>query len=67
MMKKHRRATVADLLAEKGKRQLTMLRVTSLEEADAAEKAGIDIASVPPSLLGPVFREIAPTLFAIPG
>ncbi|MGM5059521.1 3-methyl-2-oxobutanoate hydroxymethyltransferase [Rhizobium sp. 814_E9_N1_1] len=67
MMKKHRRATVADLLSEKGKRQLTMLRVTSLEEAEAAEKAGIDIVSVPPSLLGPVFREIAPTPFAIPG
>lgn len=66
-MKKHKRATVADLLSEKGKRQLTMLRVTSLEEADAAEKAGIDIVSVPPSLLGPVFREIAPTPFAIPG
>ena len=66
-MKKHRRATVADLLAEKGKRQLTMLRVTTLEEAEAAEKAGIDIVSVPPSLLGPVFREAAPTPFAIPG
>ncbi|NKF31337.1 3-methyl-2-oxobutanoate hydroxymethyltransferase, partial [Pseudomonas sp. BGM005] len=66
-MKKHKRATVADLLAEKGKRQLTMLRVTSLEEAEAAEKAGIDIVSVPPSLVGPVFREIAPTPFAIPG
>ncbi|WP_221143475.1 3-methyl-2-oxobutanoate hydroxymethyltransferase [Rhizobium bangladeshense] len=67
MMKKHKRATVADLLEEKGKRQLTMLRVTSLEEAEAAEKAGIDMVSVPPSLLGPVFREIAPTPFAIPG
>ncbi|MGO7522833.1 3-methyl-2-oxobutanoate hydroxymethyltransferase, partial [Rhizobium brockwellii] len=48
MMKKHSRATVADLLSEKGKRQLTLLRVTSLEEAEAAEKAGIDIVSVPP-------------------
>jgi len=66
-MKKHNRATVADLLALKGKRQLTMLRITSLEEAEAAEKAGIDMVSVPPALLGPVFREAAPSPFAIPG
>ena len=66
-MKKHNRATVADLLALKGKRQLTMLRVTSLEEAEAAERAGIDMVSVPPALLGPAFREAAPTPFAIPG
>ncbi|QND45745.1 3-methyl-2-oxobutanoate hydroxymethyltransferase (plasmid) [Rhizobium lusitanum] len=66
-MKKHSRATVADLLAMKGSRQLTMLRVTSLAEAEAAERAGIDIVSVPPALLGPAFREAAPTPFAIPG
>lgn len=66
-MKKHNRPTVADLLALKGKRQLTMLRVTTLEEAEAAEKAGIDMVSVPPSLLGPVFREASPTPFAVPG
>jgi 3-methyl-2-oxobutanoate hydroxymethyltransferase len=66
-MKKHNRATVADLLAMKGKRQLTMLRVTSREEAEAAERAGIDIVSVPPALLGPAFREAAPSPFAIPG
>ena len=39
--------TVADLLALKGKRQLTMLKFFSLDEAAAAEAAGIDIASVP--------------------
>jgi 3-methyl-2-oxobutanoate hydroxymethyltransferase len=66
-MKKHNRPTVADLLSMKGKRQLTMLRVTTLEEAEAAEKAKIDIISVPPALLGPLFREAAPGLFAIPG
>ena len=33
------RLTVADVLALKGKRQLTMLRVESLEEAEAAQKA----------------------------
>ncbi|SCB15751.1 3-methyl-2-oxobutanoate hydroxymethyltransferase [Rhizobium multihospitium] len=66
-MQKHDRPTVADLLSFKGKRQLTMLRVTSLEEAEAAERAGIDMLSVPPALLGPSFREAAPSPFAIPG
>ncbi len=53
---KIRRPTVADLKAMKGKRQLTMLRVVTLEEAEAAEKAGVDLVSVPPALLGPAFR-----------
>jgi 3-methyl-2-oxobutanoate hydroxymethyltransferase len=52
----------------KGKRQLTMLRVLTLEEAEAAEKAGVDIVSVPPDLcLDPRYREVAPTLFTMPG
>lgn len=62
-----KRPTVADILALKGKRQLSMLRVESLEEAEAAQKAGIDMLSVPPSLLGPEFREAVPTCFAFPG
>lgn len=62
------RPTVADLRAIKGKRQLTMLRVLTLEEAEAAEKAGIDIVSVPPELcLDPRYRDVAPTLFTMPG
>jgi 3-methyl-2-oxobutanoate hydroxymethyltransferase len=66
-MKKNR-PTVADLRAIKGKRQLTMLRVLTLDEAEAAEKAGIDIVSVPPELcLDPRYREVAPTLFTMPG
>lgn len=64
---RHRRPTVADLLSMKGKRQLTMLRVMTLEEAEAAEKARIDLVSVPPALLGPEFREAAPSVFAFPG
>ena len=40
--------SVADLRAQKGRRQMTMLRYFSLDEAAAAEAAGIDIASVPP-------------------
>jgi 3-methyl-2-oxobutanoate hydroxymethyltransferase len=66
-MKKHQRSTIADLRALKGKRQLSMLRVESLDEAAAAERAGIDIVSVPPPMLGAAFREAAPNVFAIPG
>jgi 3-methyl-2-oxobutanoate hydroxymethyltransferase len=62
-----RRPTVADVLALKGKRQLTMLRVESLEEAEAAEKAGIDMLSAPPVLLTPAFREAVPTCFVFAG
>ncbi|MDP4301007.1 3-methyl-2-oxobutanoate hydroxymethyltransferase [Leptothrix discophora] len=66
-MKKPQRPTIADLLALKGQRQLSMLRVETLDEAAAAQQAGIDLVSVPPALLGPAFREAAPTIFAIPG
>jgi 3-methyl-2-oxobutanoate hydroxymethyltransferase len=63
-----KRPTVADLRAMKGKRQLTMLRVLTLEEAEAAEDAGIDIVSVPPALLlNPEYRDAAPSLFTMPG
>jgi 3-methyl-2-oxobutanoate hydroxymethyltransferase len=62
------RPTIADLRAMKGKRQLTMLRVMTLEEAEAAEQAGIDIVSIPPDLLlDPRYREVAPSLFSMPG
>ncbi|MCU4652801.1 3-methyl-2-oxobutanoate hydroxymethyltransferase [Roseibacterium sp. SDUM158016] len=62
------RPTVADLRALKGKRQLTMLRYFTLDEAAAAEAAGIDIASVPPELVGhPHYREVAPSVFSMTG
>jgi 3-methyl-2-oxobutanoate hydroxymethyltransferase len=66
-MKITNRPTIADLRALKGKRQLSMLRVETLDEASAAQQADVDMVSVPPSLLGPAFREVAPTVFAIPG
>jgi 3-methyl-2-oxobutanoate hydroxymethyltransferase len=67
-MTNRQRPTIADLRAMKGKRQLTMLRVTSMEEAEAAEKAGIDIVSITPELmLDPAYRDAAPTLFSMPG
>ena len=63
-----KRPTVADVRAMKGKHQYTMLRVESMEEAEAAELAGIDMASVPPELMcNPQFRDAAPGLFAVPG
>ena len=62
------RPTVADLRAWKGKRQLTMLRLFTLDEAAAAEEAGIDVVSVPPDLvLDPEYRKVAPTLFSMSG
>jgi 3-methyl-2-oxobutanoate hydroxymethyltransferase len=66
-MSNSKRPTIADLRALKGKRQLSMLRVETLDEAHAAQQAGIDMLSVPPALLGPGFREAAPTCFAVPG
>jgi 3-methyl-2-oxobutanoate hydroxymethyltransferase len=52
----------------KGKRQLTMLRVMTLDEAAAAEQAGVDIVSIPPDLiLDPEYRDAAPSLFSMPG
>lgn len=63
-----KRPTVADLRALKGQRQLTMLRIFTVEEAEAAEEAGIDVASVPLSLIRhPEFRAAAPGLFAMTG
>lgn len=60
--------TIADLRAEKGRRQLTMLRLFTLEEAAAAEEAGIDIASLPPELLfDPGYRKAAPSIFSMTG
>ncbi|TIV38590.1 MAG: 3-methyl-2-oxobutanoate hydroxymethyltransferase, partial [Mesorhizobium sp.] len=57
-----KRPTVADLRAIKGRRQLTMLRVLTLEEAEAAELAGVDIVSVTPELvLNPQYRDAAPS------
>lgn len=63
-----RRLTVADIAELKGKRQLTMLRIFTLEEAEAAEIAGIDIASAPSELVThPRYREVAPSLFTLTG
>ncbi|MFN0113507.1 MAG: 3-methyl-2-oxobutanoate hydroxymethyltransferase [Paracoccaceae bacterium] len=60
--------TVADLRALKGRRQLTMLRYFSLDEAAAAEAAGVDIASVPAEIvLHPDYRKAASSVFSMTG
>jgi 3-methyl-2-oxobutanoate hydroxymethyltransferase len=63
-----RKPTVADVRTNKGKFQYTMMRTENWEELEAAEAAGIDMVSVPPQLLRDTrFREVAPSLFAVPG
>ena len=63
-----KRLTVADLRARKGKGQLTMLRIFTIEEAAAAEASGIDIVSIPPALAAhPDYRKVAPSLFSMTG
>lgn len=63
-----KRPTVADLKALKGKGQRTMLRYFTLDEAAAAERAEIDIASVPPALVSHQrYRDVAPGVFTMTG
>jgi 3-methyl-2-oxobutanoate hydroxymethyltransferase len=62
-MQRHARMTVKDLLDCKGKRQLTMLFVETIEEAAAAAAAGIDILSIVDPLWTPEMREAAGNCF----
>jgi 3-methyl-2-oxobutanoate hydroxymethyltransferase len=63
-----KKPTVADVRANKGKYQYTMMRTENWEELAAAQAAGIDMVSVPPEMLVQKhFREVAPSLFAVPG
>lgn len=61
-MRQNRR-TVADLRALKGKRQMTMLFVDTVEEAAAASAAGIDILSIVNSVWTPAMRAAAGDCF----
>ena len=63
MMQRHNRMTIADLRAQKGKRQMTMLFVETLEEAAAAAAAGIDILSIVDTYWTPAMREAAGDCF----
>lgn len=63
-----KKPTVADIRANKGKVQYTMMRVENWDELAAAEAAGIDMCSVPPEMLvQKQFRQVAPSIFAVPG
>ena len=57
--------TVAELVAGKGKRQLTDIFVLSLEEVRAAEEAGLDMMCLPDETMSREVREAAPTTFII--
>ncbi|MDB5657607.1 MAG: 3-methyl-2-oxobutanoate hydroxymethyltransferase [Cypionkella sp.] len=59
----NRRPTVADIRALKGKRQMTMLYVETLDEARAAAAAGIDMLSIIDPLWTPEMREAAGNCF----
>ena len=62
------RLTVKDLRDARGSHQFAMLRVETLEEAEAAARAGVELLSVPPAMiLDGRFREAAPDCFAFPG
>lgn len=63
-----KRLTVRDLLDARGKHQFAMLRVETLDEAEAAARAGVELLSVPPAMImDRRFREVAPDAFAFPG
>ena len=62
------RLTVKDLMDARGKHQFAMLRVETLDEAEAAAKAGVELFSVPPAMvMDRRFREVAPEAFIFPG
>lgn len=62
------RLTVRDLMDARGRHQFAMLRVETIEEAEAAVGAGVELLSVPPAMLHDRrFREAAPDCFAFPG
>lgn len=60
---RHNRMTVADLRAQKGKRQMTMLFVENEDEAAAAAAAGIDILSIIDPIWTPAMRKAAGDCF----
>jgi 3-methyl-2-oxobutanoate hydroxymethyltransferase len=60
---KHKRLTVGGLRALKGRRQLTMLFVETLDEAAAAAAAGIDILSIVEPVWSAAMREAAGDCF----
>ncbi len=60
---KKTRNTVYDMLALKGKRQISMLYVDNLDEGRAASAAGIDMLSIAETLWTPEMREAVGNCF----
>jgi len=64
MVMRHNRPTVADMQAMKARGQkITMLYVTTLEEAAAAEAACVDMLSIEARFFSPAMREAAARRF----
>lgn len=57
------RKTVADMQSMKGQHPITMLKVDTLEEAEAADEAGIDMLSIHAEHWSPRMREAAGKCF----
>ena len=63
----YRNYTVRDIIELKGKRKLTQVRVTTPQEASAAEEAGIDLLLTGPGLELPKIRKAAAKTFMTVG
>ena len=63
----YRNYTVRDLINLKGKRKLTQIRVTTVEEARAAEEAGVDLLLTGPGKDFPSIRKAASKTFMTVG
>ena len=63
----YRNYTVRDLINLKGKRKLTQIRVTTVEEARAAEEAGVDLLLTGPGKDFPAIRKAASKTFMTVG
>jgi len=61
------RMTVAEMLADKGKRQYSMIHIEDLNEARAANAAGIDLLSIEQPIWSPEMREAADDCFVFVG
>ncbi len=61
------RKTVADLIALRGVRQMSMIHIESLDEAAASAAAGIDLLSIEDPIWSPRMREAAGDCFVFAG
>jgi 3-methyl-2-oxobutanoate hydroxymethyltransferase len=61
------RRTVADLRALRGKQQLSMIHIESMDEARACAAAGIDLLSIETPIMSPAMREAAGDCFVFAG